>query len=56
MHGPHQVAQKSSKITLPASDDSFTSLLATSFNVKFKFAGLAFAGHAAPAVAGAAAA
>src|SRR5207302_6746449 len=49
LQGPHHVAQKSSRITLPASEESFTSLLLTSFSVKFKFAGFALAGHAAPA-------
>src|SRR5262250_1435646 len=54
LHGPHQVAQKSSRITLPLNDDSFTSLLFRSFSVKLRFAGLAFAGHAGPPAANAA--
>src|SRR5262245_20442970 len=49
LQGPHHVAQKSSRITLPLNDESFTSLLSRSLNVKFRFAGLAFAGHAPPA-------
>src|SRR5215210_7763658 len=49
LHGPHHVAQKSSRITLPLNADSFTSLLFRSLSVKFRLAGLAFAGHAAPA-------
>ena len=47
LQGPHHVAQKSSRTTLPLSDASFTSLPSTSFSVKFRFAGFAFAGHAA---------
>ena len=43
LHGPHHVAQKSSSMTLPLSGASFTSLPSTSFSVKFRFAGLAFA-------------
>jgi hypothetical protein len=46
LQGPHQVAQKSSSTTLPLSDASFTSLPSTSFSVKFRFAGFAFAAHA----------
>src|SRR3954464_9508011 len=46
LQGPHQVAQKSSRITLPLSDASFTSLPSTSLSVKFRFAGFAFAAHA----------
>src|SRR4029078_11292498 len=49
LHGPHQVAQKSSRITLPLNDKSFTSLLLRSLSVKFKLAGLALAGHEPPA-------
>src|SRR5262249_29395602 len=48
LQGPHQVAQKSSRITFPLNDDSFTSLLLMSFSVKLRFAGLAFAGQLAP--------
>src|SRR6266436_3129980 len=46
LHGPHHVAQKSSSTTLPLSEVSFTGLFSTSFSVKLKFAGFAFAGHA----------
>src|SRR4051794_35494252 len=49
LHGSHHVAQKSSRITLPLKLESFTSFPLTSFRVKFRFAGFAFAGHAAPA-------
>src|SRR5438874_8218456 len=49
LHGPHHVAQKSSRTTLPLNDDSFTSLLFRSFSVKFRFAGFALAGQALPA-------
>src|SRR3954452_5551863 len=49
LHGPHQVAQKSSRITLPLSDASFTSLLSTSLSVKLRLAAFALAGHALPA-------
>src|SRR5436853_6464769 len=49
LHGPHHVAQKSSRMTLPLKDESFTSLLFRSLSVKFRFAGFAFAGHALPA-------
>src|SRR2546422_1047540 len=45
LQGPHQVAQKSSRITLPLYDDSETSFPATSFSAKFRFAALASAGH-----------
>src|SRR5262245_16112116 len=48
LQGPHQVAQKSSRITLPLNDDSFTSLLLMSFSVKLRFAGFAFAGQLLP--------
>src|SRR3982074_1352801 len=44
LHGPHQVAQKSSRMTLPFSEESFTSLLLRSLSVKFRLAGFAFAG------------
>ena len=54
LHGPHQVAQKSSRITLPLNDDKLTPRFDVSLSVKFRFAGFAFAGH--DAVAGAAAA
>src|SRR4051812_8859033 len=47
LQGPHHVAQKSSSTTLPLSDASFTSLPSTSLSVKFRFAGFAFAAHAA---------
>src|SRR5262249_12866958 len=46
LQGPHHVAQKSSRITLPLNADSFTSLLERSFSVKFRFAGFALAGQA----------
>jgi len=46
LHGPHQVAQKSRRITLPLNDDSLTSLFDRSFSVKLRFAGLASAGQA----------
>src|SRR6478672_10019417 len=50
LQGPHHVAQKSRRMTLPLNADSFTSLLLRSFSVKLRFAGLAFAGQlAAPA-------
>src|SRR6185436_15707347 len=49
LQGPHHVAQKSSRMTLPLNADSFTSLLLRSLSVKFRFAGLAFAGQAEPA-------
>src|SRR5438552_10738685 len=49
LHGPHHVAQKSSRMTLPLNDDSFTSLLFRSLSVKFRFAGFALAGQALPA-------
>src|SRR5690348_16209975 len=55
LQGPHHVAQKSSRITLPFSDSRLTSLLAMSFSVYFSAAGLALAGHAAPVPGGAAA-
>src|SRR5262249_24379456 len=48
LQGPHHVAQKSSRITFPLNDDSFTSLLLMSFSVKLRFAGFAFAGQLAP--------
>src|SRR3984893_4554890 len=53
LQGPPHVAQKSSSTTLPLNAESFTSLLFRSLNVKFMFAGLAFAGQAPPAVAAA---
>src|SRR4249920_2860250 len=49
LQGPHQVAQKSSRITLPLNAESFTSLLFRSLSVKLRFAGLALAGHEPPA-------
>ena len=54
LHGPHHVAQKSSRITLPLNAASLTSLFSMSFRVKFRFAGLAVAGHAPPAATAAA--
>src|SRR4051812_27738726 len=51
LHGSHHVAQKSSRITRPLKLESFTSFPFTSFNVKLRFAGFAFAGQAAPAAA-----
>src|SRR6185295_8515570 len=48
LQGPHQVAQKSSRMTLPLKSDSFTSLFVTSLSTKSSGAGFAFAGHAAP--------
>src|SRR5262245_11109791 len=49
LQGPHHVAQKSRSTTFPLNDESFTSLLLRSLRVKFKLAGLAFAGHVPPA-------
>src|SRR2546423_9027999 len=48
LHGPHHVAQKSSRITLPLNDESLTSLLSMSLSVKFRFAAFAVAGHELP--------
>src|SRR5262249_21268023 len=48
LHGPHQVAQKSSRITLPLNVDRRTLLLSMSLSVKFRFALFASAGHADP--------
>src|SRR5262249_59915467 len=45
LHGPHQVAQKSSRITLPLNDARLTSRFERSFSVKLRFAGFALAGH-----------
>src|SRR3954470_11459889 len=45
LHGPHQVAQKSSSSTFPLNADNVTSLPATSFIEKFRLAGFASAGH-----------
>src|SRR6478735_9891965 len=45
LQGPHHVAQKSSTITFPLYCDNATSRLLASFNVKFRLAGLASAGH-----------
>src|ERR1035437_7756589 len=47
LQGPHQVAQKSSTITLPLYAASLTGLLSRSFSVKFRFAALPLASHAA---------
>src|ERR1044072_4079468 len=49
LQGPHHVAQKFSRMTLPESlnDDSATSLPCRSFNLKSQFAGFASAMHAA---------
>src|ERR1700681_3811779 len=46
LQGPHHVAQKSIRSTLPLSAARLTSLLFTSLSVKFRFAGFAFAGQA----------
>src|SRR5437868_11309756 len=53
LQGPHQVAQKSSRITLPLNAARLTGLFDRSFSVKLRFAGFALAGHAAPAGAAA---
>src|SRR5689334_23557858 len=45
LQGPHHVAQKSSRITLPLNADSFTSRFDRSFSVKFRFALFALAGQ-----------
>src|SRR5262245_1284823 len=47
LQGPHHVAQKSSRITLPLKSASLTSLPVVSLSVKSRLAGLASAGHAA---------
>src|SRR5581483_8165098 len=51
LQGPHQVAQKSSRITLPLNDARLTSRLDVSLTVKFRFAGFASAGHDVAAAA-----
>src|SRR5215813_4610561 len=51
LQGPHQVAQKSSRMTLPLNDARLTSLFERSFSVKLRLAGLALAGHDVAAAA-----
>src|SRR5689334_8676371 len=46
LHGPHHVAQKSSRITLPLNDESFTFWFERSFSEKSRLAAFALAGHA----------
>src|SRR6516225_2299781 len=55
LQGPHHVAQKSSRMTLPLSDSRLSGLLFTSLRVYLRGAGLAFTGHAGPPGAAAAA-
>ena len=45
LHGPHHVAQKSSRITLPLYAARFTGFPSMSFSVNFRSAGFALASH-----------
>src|SRR5262249_38702032 len=49
LQGPHHVAQKSSRMTLPLNDVSDTFLSTTSLRVKLRLAAFASAGHDKPA-------
>src|SRR6266478_2874261 len=48
LHGSHQVAQKSRRMTFPLNVDKGTSLPVMSFSVKVRFAGFASTGHETP--------
>src|SRR4026208_1206984 len=50
LHGPHHVAQKLSRMTLPwpLNDASATSVPSRAFNLKSQFAGFGLAMHEAP--------